>query len=220
MWNFISLSSMKEHMLHRAQQSGGSKTFQTSNAETSTQHGSFEQEQSRACRQEDGAGGEIAVNVLDPQRWRCHCILAPKPKAMLGARTIHTTHRQRKKWDKVALHRGGNWVGGQRRRRVLSKSDKVSMYSSYKLGRSGAVQIFTFFCVQNPRLQCLVFKWASLPHWQILWPIVLCIWLFNSWYSTHKRLLYSLRQSVCVNMRSWLRCQNDKQDPIGPTVSY
>ena len=40
-----------------------------------------------------GAGGEIAVNVLDPQRWRCHCILAPKPKAMLGARTIHTaTH--------------------------------------------------------------------------------------------------------------------------------
>ena len=84
---------MEEHMLRRAQQSGGSKTFQTSNAETSTQHGSFEQEQSRACRQEDGAGGEIAVNVLDPQRWRCHCILAPKPKAMLGARTIHTaTH--------------------------------------------------------------------------------------------------------------------------------
>ena len=39
-----------------------------------------------------GAGGEIAVNVLDPQRWRCHCILAPKPKAMVGARTIHTTH--------------------------------------------------------------------------------------------------------------------------------
>ena len=103
------------------------KTFQISNAETSTQHGTFEQEQSRACRQEDGAGGEIAVNVLDPQRWRCHCILAPKPKAMVGARTIHTTHRQRKKWDKVALHRGGNWVGGQRRRRVLSKSDKVSI---------------------------------------------------------------------------------------------
>ena len=137
-----------------------------------------------------GAGGEIAVNVLDPQRWRCHCILAPKPKAMLGARTIHTvTHRQRKKWDKVALHRGGNWVGGQRRRRVLSKSDKVSMYSSYKLGRSGTEQIFTFFCVQNPRLQCLVFKWASLSHWQILWSIDLCIWLFTSCFHsfiTHK----------------------------------
>ena len=122
-------------MLRRAQQSGGSKTFQISRAETSTQHGSFEQEQSRACRQEDGAGGP-------PWCWWGNCgqrprsttmalpwsILAPKPAAMVGARTIHTTTRhRRKKWDKVALHRGGNWVGGQRRRRVLSKSDKVSI---------------------------------------------------------------------------------------------
>ena len=202
MWNFISLSSMKEHMLHRAQQSGGSKTFQTSNAETSTQHGSFEQEQSRACRQEDGAGGP-------PWCWWGNCGQRPRSTTMalplhFGAKAqshvgsthdphCDTQHRQRKKWDKVALHRGGNWVGGQRRRRVLSKSDKVSMYSSYKLGRSGAVQIFTFFCVQNPRLQCLVFKWASLPHWQILWPIDLCIWLFTSCFHS-----FLIHKCICA----------------------
>ena len=151
-------------MLHRAQQSGGSKTFQTSNAETSTQHGSFEQEQSRACRQEDGAGGEIAVNVLDPQRWRCHCILAPKPKAMLGARTIHTaTHStDRGKSGTRLLSIEGEIGSGGNVGAVSSRNQTKFPYSSYKLGRSGAVQIFTFFCVQNPRLQCLVFKWASL----------------------------------------------------------
>ena len=62
-------------MLHRAQQSGGSKTFQTSNAETSTQHGSFEQEQSRACRQEDGAGGP-------PWCWWGNCGQRPRSTTM------------------------------------------------------------------------------------------------------------------------------------------
>ena len=66
---------MEEHMLRRAQQSGGSKTFQTSNAETSTQHGSFEQEQSRACRQEDGAGGP-------PWCWWGNCGQRPRSTTM------------------------------------------------------------------------------------------------------------------------------------------
>ena len=175
MRNFIiiSLSSMEEQLLRRAQQSGGSqfgtpkrsKTFQISNAETSTQHGSFEQEQSRACRQEDGAGGEIAVNVLDPQRWRCHCILAPKPKAMVGARTIHTTtrHTDGKSGTRLLSIEGEIGSGGNVGA-VSSRNQTKFPYSSYKLGRSGTVQIFTFSCVQNPRLQCLVFKWASLSH--------------------------------------------------------
>ena len=145
MRNFIiiSLSSMEEQLLRRAQQSGGSqfgtpkrsKTFQISNAETSTQHGSFEQEQSRACRQEDGAGGP-------PWCWWGNCGQRPRSTTMalplhFGAKAQshggsthdphHDTTHRRKKWDKVALHRGGNWVGGQRRRRVLSKSDKVSI---------------------------------------------------------------------------------------------
>ena len=78
---------------------------------------------------------------------------------------------------------GGN-VGA-----VSSRNQTKFPYSSYKLGRSGTVHIFTFFCVQNPRLQCLVFKWASLSHWQILWSIDLCIWLFTSCFHsfiTHK----------------------------------
>ena len=123
-------------MLRRAQQSRGPNVPKRSksamqrlppNMEVSSRNSPAPAGRKMVLVAHHGAGGEIAVNVLDPQRWRCHCILAPKPKAMLGARTIHTTHRQRKKWDKVALHRGGNWVGGQRRRRVLSKSDKVSI---------------------------------------------------------------------------------------------
>ena len=128
-----------------------------------------------------GAGGEIAVNVLDPKRWRCHCILAPKPKlAMVGARTVHTvTHTDGKSGTRLLSIEGEIGSGGNVGA-VSSRNQTKFPYSSYKLGRSGAVQIFTFSCVQNPRLQCLVFKWASLSHWLILWTIELCIWSFTS----------------------------------------
>ena len=147
-----------------------SKTFQISRAETSTQHGSFEQEQSRACRQEDGAGGP-------PWCWWGNCgqrprsttmalpwsILAPKPKAMVGARTSHTVtrHTDGKSGTRLLSIEGEIGSGGNVGA-VSSRNQTKFPYSSYKLGRSGAVQIFTFSCVQNPRLQCLVFKWASL----------------------------------------------------------
>ena len=144
-----------------------SKTFQISNAETSTQHGSFEQEQSRACWLEDGAGGAGCC-------WWGNCgqrprsttmalpwsILAPKPKAMVGARTTHTDGKSGTRLLSIEgeIGSGGN-VGA-----VSSRNQTKFPYSSYKLGRSGAVQIFTFSCVQIPRLQCLVFKWAGRSH--------------------------------------------------------
>ena len=167
-----------------------------SNAETSTQHGSFEQEQSRACRQEDGAGGP-------PWCWWGNCGQRPRSTTMalplhFGAKaqshvgSTHDPHCDTQLDGKSGtrllsiegeIGSGGN-VGA-----VSSRNQTKFPYSSYKLGRSGAVQIFTFFCVQNPRLQCLVFKWASLSHWQILWSIDLCIWLFTSCFHsfiTHK----------------------------------
>ena len=160
---------MEDHLLRRAQQSGGSQTFQNvPNQQSRDFHPTWKFR----------AG---TIPRLPAGRWCWWGNCGQRPRSTTMALPLHfgakaqshggsthdphdTQHRQRKKWHKVALHRGGNWVGGQRRRRVLSKSDKVSMYSSYKLGRSGAVQIFTFSCVQNPRLQCLVFKWASLSH--------------------------------------------------------
>ena len=163
---------MEEHMLRRAQQSGGSKTFQTSNAETSTQHGSFEQEQSRACRQEDGAGGP-------PWCWWGNCGQRPRSTTMalplhFGAKaqshvgSTHyphdTTHSTDGKSGTRLLSIEGEIGSGGNVGAVSSRNQTKFPYSSYKLGRSGAVQIFTFFCVQNPRLQCLVFKWASLSH--------------------------------------------------------
>ena len=145
---------MEEHMLRRAQQSRGPNIPKRSksamqrlppNMEVSSRNSPAPAGRKMVLVAHHGAGGEIAVNVLDPQRWRCHCILAPKPKAMLGARTIHTTHSTDGKSGTRLLSIEGEIGSGGNVGAVSSRNQTKFPYSSYKVGRSGTVQISLSF---------------------------------------------------------------------------
>ena len=126
-------------MLRRAQQSGGSQTFQNvPNQQCRDFHPTWKFRAGTVPRLPAGRWCWWPTMVL-VGKLRSTSSIHNDGAAMehFGAKALchggsthdphcDTTHR-RKKWDKVALHRGGNWVGGQRRRRVLSKSDKVSI---------------------------------------------------------------------------------------------
>ena len=127
-------------MLRRAQQSGGSQTFQNvPNQQCRDFHPTWKFRAGTVPRLPAGRWCWWPTMVLVGKLRSTSSIhndgaamehFGAKAQTSHGGSThdphCDTTHR-RKKWDKVALHRGGNWVGGQRRRRVLSKSDKVSI---------------------------------------------------------------------------------------------
>ena len=130
---------MEEHMPRRAQLSGGSQTFQNvPNQQCRDFHPTWKFRAGTVPRLPAGRWCWWPTMVLVGKLRSTSSIhndgaamehFGAKAQTSHGGSTHdpHCDTHRRKKWDKVALHRGGNWVGGQRRRRVLSKSDKVSI---------------------------------------------------------------------------------------------
>ena len=161
-------------MLRRAQQSGGSQTFQNvPNQQCRDFHPTWKFRAGTVPRLPAGRWCWWPTMVLVGKLRSTSSIhndgaamehFGAKAQSHGGARTIHTvTHTDGKSGTRLLSIEGEIGSGGNVGA-VSSRNQTKFQYGSYKLGRSGAVQIFTFSCVQNPRLQCLVFKWASLSH--------------------------------------------------------